>query len=106
MATDGGVDLSSSGDRALPPVVYLPVATVTGAEQELQVELRRTRDGGRALLAYTALDRLVDCCGPQQPWVVVPTARLDDIGRVVTYEMILLDMPIPQELRHGAAADE
>ncbi|WP_424922760.1 SAV_915 family protein [Aeromicrobium chenweiae] len=31
------------------------------------------RDGRTALLAYTALDRLVDCCGDRQPWVLIET---------------------------------
>ncbi|WP_324195087.1 SAV_915 family protein [Nocardia farcinica] len=35
--------------------------------------LRRTRDGRIACLAYSALDRLLNCCGNNQPWMWTPT---------------------------------
>ena len=85
----------------VPPVLYVPVAEVAGdgSPTELTVEFRRTADGRTALLAYTALDRLVDGCGPHQPWALIPAQRLADIERHHPYELILLDVEVPAELR-------
>lgn len=72
---------------------------------ELSVDLRRTREGETALLVYSALDRLVACCGNEQAWVVLPTANLEQVRRHAPFDMILLDLEIPQEQRrHGVRA--
>ncbi len=89
---------------AFPPVVYVPCERPPAPDGELTVDLRRTRDGQLALLVYSALDRLVSCCGPQQPWVVMPTASLEQVNERARFDMILLDMDIPEEhqRREGA----
>ncbi|WP_244542552.1 MULTISPECIES: SAV_915 family protein [Actinomyces] len=81
----------------IPPVLYLPS---TGAPNTYgaEIELRKTNDGRMALLAYTALDRLADCMGPHQPWVLYPTERLGDLEVVEHYDVIYLDLPVPKEL--------
>lgn len=86
----------------VPPALYLPS---TGAPTKFgaEIELRRTNDGRMALLAYTALDRLADCMGPHQPWVLYPTERLGDLEAVEHYDVIYLDLPVPQELWRTAA---
>lgn len=83
-----------------PPVVYVPCSPLSPGDEELSVDLRQTRDGKFALLVYSALDRLVTCCGEQQPWVVLPTADLEKIRVETNFELILLDIEIPEELRH------
>ncbi|WP_199434006.1 SAV_915 family protein [Qaidamihabitans albus] len=83
---------------ALPPVVYLPTGDRSG--DETSVELRRTEDGRTALLAYSALDRLVDGCGQHQPWAMVRTEHLDKLYEAHPYDVIMLDGAIPEELRH------
>lgn len=89
-----------------PPVVYVPCSPLTPGDEELSVDLRQTREGKLALLAYSALDRLVTCCGEQQPWVVLPTANLEKIREKTEFELILLDIDIPDEFRrHGAEAN-
>lgn len=85
-----------------PPVVYVPCAQPSEEGGELTVDLRRTRDGRTALLVYSALDRLVRCCGNLQPWVVMPTARLETVNEHAGFDLILLDVKIPSELRRGA----
>ncbi|MEC3977959.1 SAV_915 family protein [Amycolatopsis sp. H20-H5] len=83
--------------------MYLPVAeTVTDASQA-RVELRRTKDDRMALLAYSALDRLHTCCGKQQPWIVLPTAALDELQQAHPFQLLLLDIVIPEDKRHGGA---
>ncbi|SNR38461.1 hypothetical protein SAMN06265360_104136 [Haloechinothrix alba] len=87
-----------------PPVVYLPLAEHTENPEEAVVELRRTRDGRMALMAYSAMDRLKYCCGEQQPWMVLPTAYLDNIQQVQPFDLVLLDVIIPEEHRHGSVS--
>jgi hypothetical protein len=84
---------------AFPPVVYVPCSSVGTGDDSLSVDLRPTRDGRSALLVYSALDRLVNCCGDQQPWVVMPTASLERIREETLFELILLDVGIPDEFR-------
>jgi hypothetical protein len=93
-----------SGARPMivPPIVYVPCAPQQPGDAELTVDLRQTREGRLALLAYTALDRLVDCCGAEQPWAVMPTADLEQIRLATGFELILLDLQIPPELRRHA----
>jgi len=88
--------------RELPPYVYLPCAAVGQDDTALTVDLRRTRAGQVALLVYSALDRLVDNCGEKQPWTVLPATDLERIREATGFELILLDMCIPEHLRHGA----
>nr|WP_306814227.1 SAV_915 family protein [Actinomyces bowdenii] len=69
--------------------------------------MRQTKDGRVALLAYTALDRLVRCMGPHQPWVLYETARLHELETVRSYDVIYLDMEMPRELwRTSKEGDE
>ncbi|MCO1582676.1 hypothetical protein M8C13_43720 [Crossiella sp. SN42] len=50
-----------------------------------------------------ALDRLLRCCGAEQPWVVVPAPNLERLRQSRPFELVLLDVAIPEELRHGGA---
>lgn len=85
----------------VPPVIYVPVDPGGQGEGEAAFELRKLRDGRTALLAYTALDRLVEACGEYQSWLLVPAdavaAKQPDLG----YDVALLDADLPAELRHG-----
>lgn len=68
------------------------------------MELRRLDDGRVALLAFTALDRLVWGCGAKQPWTLVETARLDEIDRARPFDVVVLDAQVPHQYRHGGGA--
>lgn len=85
----------------LPPVVYLPCAEEVTDPADARPELRRTRDGRLALLVYSALDRLRTCCGPAQPWVVVRTEGLQQLHHHDPFDLLLMDVPIPEEHRVG-----
>jgi hypothetical protein len=69
---------------------------------ELTVDLRQTRDGRLALLVYSALDRLVACCGEDQPWTVLPSQNLEQIRLETGFELVFLDLEIPEEFRRAA----
>ncbi|MDO9455157.1 SAV_915 family protein [Nocardioides sp.] len=94
-----------TGRRAIPPVVYLPVSPAPAADQGVVplVELRRLGTGETALLAYTALDRLVDGLGPHQPWTLHETARLGEIEQRSPFDVVLFDQRVPAEVQHGGA---
>lgn len=87
---------------ALPPVLYVPTTRPTAGGEDTHIELRKTGDGRTALLAYSALDRLVACCGESQPWVLVGTEYLPRIHERLPYDVIFLDTEIPEDLRHSA----
>lgn len=82
-----------------PPVVYVPCSLLAAGDDSLTVDLRPTLDGRLALLVYSALDRLVSCCGDKQPWAVMPTVNLEKIRTETNFELLLLDVEIPVEFR-------
>lgn len=93
-------------ERAIPPVVYVPCDRPPApGDDTLFIELHQMTDERTALLVYSALDRLVDACGEQQPWVVVPTERLRDIHEAQPFDAVLLDEPLPPQLRREEAKD-
>ena len=83
----------------VPPALYLPSTGVLNA-QGAEVELRRLRDGRMALLAYTAVDRLVKYMGPNQPWALFLTENLDELAEAQPFDVVMLDQRIPRELWH------
>lgn len=86
---------------SLPPALYLPTGPAGREAQGASIELRRTPDGRTALVAFTALDRLIDCCGEHQPWVLVGTEHLPKVHAATPYDVIVLDSPLPDDLRHS-----
>lgn len=82
-----------------PPVVYLPCAESVTDPEAARVDMRQTRDGRTALLAYSALDRLHTCCGTGQAWILMPTANLAQLQAAQPFQLLLLDVVIPPERR-------
>lgn len=59
----------------------------------------------RAVLAYSSLDRFLDSCGADQPWILLPAERLiafaqDEAGGFGF--SVLLDVSLPPHLRGTA----
>lgn len=97
---------SESEEPSIPPVVYVPCERPRGVDEDtLFVEFHRTTDGQTALLVYSALDRLVEACGERQPWAVLPAERLREIHEAQPFDTVLLDEPLPPEIRHGEGSD-
>lgn len=88
-----------------PPMVYLPCVEHVTDPVLARVQMRETRDGRVALLAYSALDRLHDCCGRDQAWVVVPTPALADVHAADPFDLLFLDMYVPAERRVAGAVN-
>jgi hypothetical protein len=84
-------------DQLIPPVVY--VACDVADDESFVPDLLRTADGRVAILAYSALDRLIACCGEHQPWAVMPTAALDAVRDEVAFDVIALDVEMPAARR-------
>ena len=84
--------------HVFPPIVYVPCAPEQSGE-ELTIDLRTTRDGRLALLVYSAMDRLIAHCGPAQPWTVIAAKDLEQARLATGFELILLDLDIPEALR-------
>lgn len=84
-------------ETIIPPMLYLPVRD---SEQGQSIaEVRELKDGRRALLAFTALDRLADACGMQQPWIVVPIEALNEIMDVQPFDVVSFDPVIADHLK-------
>lgn len=81
----------------MPPVIYVP-CTRDEPSGELHVALRTTKDGRTALLGYTALDRLKAGAG-SVPWALLSIAALQEVHAVSPYDVIYLDIRIPEEHR-------
>jgi SseB protein N-terminal domain len=85
---------------SLPPMVYVPCTMPSPPDADtLSIEFLEMADGRTGLPAYSALDRLVAHCGPQQPWVVLPSEKLDEVAEHVAFDFILLDVDFPAEHR-------
>ncbi|MBZ5738300.1 SAV_915 family protein [Nocardioides mangrovi] len=87
-----------------PPILYLPCTRQTPHPEELEVRYQRTEDGRQALLVYSALDRLQTCCGVDQPWFTFPTAELPRLHQNAPFDLVLMDLYVPEESRAGLRA--
>lgn len=85
----------SAAEVVIPPVVYLPVRRLP--EGGFAAEVRETSDRQRALLVFTALDRLLDACGGSQLWVLVETTALDAIQDTQPFDLLAFDPELPRE---------
>ncbi|KTR82720.1 hypothetical protein NS354_11020 [Leucobacter chromiiresistens] len=83
----------------VPPLLYLPVRLLPDGSRI--AERLRTTDERVALLAFTALDRLVDSCGASQAWAVVEVVALDALQAEQPFDLVAFDPDIPIELLEG-----
>ena len=83
----------------VPPVLYLPVLERQGARNVVAVH--PMTDGRNGLLAYTALDRLAEQCGAEQPWLLVWTSELGRIKDEQPFDVVAFDLEVPDHLRDG-----
>jgi hypothetical protein len=80
----------------VPPVLYLPIIDNPDSEGHMAV-VRELADGRRGLLAYTALDRLADKCGANQPWMLLMTSELGTIRAEQPFDVVAFDLAVPRE---------
>lgn len=95
--------LSQQADVIIPPMLYLPVRVDSAGRPA--VEVRTREDGRRALLAFTALDRLAEQCGSKQSWVLIAIESLAEIKDAQPFDVVAFDPRIAAHLlRDGALA--
>ena len=73
----------------VPPVLYLPMREMP--DDGYVAEVRTLPDGRRALIAYTALDRLAEHCGAAQTWALVQTDGLGVIKDQQPFDVVSFD---------------
>lgn len=77
---------------ALPPdVVLVPSLRVQPGDEQAQLVLRQVDDDLLVLPAYSSIDELVRCCGPDQPWVALPADTADEVAAQAGAATVLLD---------------
>lgn len=79
--------------------VYVPLHELPH-DGEAMCELRTLTDGRSALLTYPSARELVDCCGPGQPWMEVPAARVGELRDATGAEVVVTGVELPAEIRH------
>lgn len=84
----------------VPPALYLPLVDNPDSEGQMAV-VRRLADGRMGLLAYTALDRLADKCGAEQPWMLLMTSELGRIKEGQPFDVVAFDIDVPAQLRQN-----
>ncbi|MGI9063012.1 MAG: SAV_915 family protein [Pseudonocardiaceae bacterium] len=72
-------------------LVYVTIASADPEATETVVALRVLPDGITVVPAFLDRDRLVEVCGEQQPWMLIPVERLADLQGELGFEQILLD---------------
>lgn len=85
-------------DEEMPETAYLPTDRAR-TDDDVELELRDTTDGHRALLAFTSLEQLVQGCGDGQPWIAVPGETVTDIKARSGSDVVLWDAALPVEDR-------
>lgn len=86
-----------SSTTLVPPMLYLPVEELEGGEKRAVV--RNLVDGRACLLAYTALDRLAEKCGANQPWILVSTSNIANLKEIQPFDTLAFDLDVPLALK-------
>lgn len=99
-------EYGADGETVAPAVlgdqgaeVFVLCSRASPYDQEVQLELRHTTENALALMTYTSLERLVEGCGDQQPWISVPSAEVQQLAEQVAAQVILQDVPLPDDQR-------
>lgn len=98
----GATQQTSIDERGVivPPVLYLPLVDNPLSEGQMAV-VRTMVDGRLGLLAYTALDRLAEKCGMNQPWMLLMTSELGRIKAEQPFDVVAFDIDVPQAMIEG-----
>ena len=99
-----GAEYVQEDTRAVE-TAYLPIDRAD-TDDDVELELRDTTDGSRALLAFTSLDQLVAGCGDGQLWIAVPGTNVPDIKTRSGSDVVLWDAALPLEDRRTRYQEE
>lgn len=101
-----GPEYTGRGAGGDSEVAYVPSKRLRPGDAEATLELRNTEDGLVAMLAFSSLEQLVAGCGEAQPWVAIPTERVDNLRQLSGADVTLWDVSVPPEARHAAEPDD
>ncbi|WP_447913385.1 SAV_915 family protein [Microbacterium phyllosphaerae] len=76
--------------QELPPVLYVPAEVAD--DDRARIAVRELANGQKAVIAYTALDRLHRGAGAQTPWMLLPSAQLIELASQQRITRLLLDV--------------
>lgn len=76
-------------------LVYAPCHAVSPADADVHLLLLQDASAQLLLPAWSSLDRLVQACGEQQPWVSVRLGHLDGVRASAGAVAVLLDAVAP-----------
>ena len=99
---DRPAPLSQGDGVIIPPVLYLPVRVDDAGRPA--AEIRERGDGRHALLAFTALDRLVAELGEEQSWVLMPVESLGEVRDAQPFDVVAFDPRVNRHARRGGGA--
>lgn len=97
-AKPASTEPTNGNSTVIPPFLYLPVRVSPAGVESFEV--RPLPDGRRALLAYTALDRLLDRCGDEQPWLVMQLEALSTVMEAQPFDLVSFDPVIADHLKN------
>lgn len=80
-----------------PPYLYIPVWL--DEEGIVQISIADGVQKEKILLAYTALDRLLDALGDKQPWATIPTSKLSTLKEETGYTHLVVDYYVSNIVR-------
>lgn len=84
----------------LPGRIFAASRSPYLGDSELLFELRETRTGQLALMAYSSKEALVQACGTGQSWTKLHSADIPWLAKTVGFKVVLFDLALPAELRH------
>lgn len=85
--------------------LFVPCATRGEAAGRVTPALKPLADGRLALLVFTSLDALVTGCGPDQPWVGLPEATVEQVFRRSHADVVVVDVDLTADHRWGASGE-
>lgn len=80
-----------------PPYIYIPV--YLDDDGIVQISIADGVQKEKILLAYTALDRLLDALGDKQPWATIPTSKLSTLKEETGYTHLVVDYYVSNIVR-------
>ena len=93
MRAPGDGAAGGAADGGLPEIVVVPARPDIrpGHDSDVIFEVRQLSDGGRALPAFTTVERLVSTLGREQPWVALPLRNIQAIMGGAGVDKVVLD---------------
>ena len=93
MRAPGDGAAGGAAGSGLPEIVVVPARPDIrpGHDSDVIFEVRQLSDGGRALPAFTTVERLVSTLGREQPWVALPLRNIQAIMGSAGVDRVVLD---------------